>query len=141
MKKAYRERASVVCLYQDKLLVFKGVDPSSKQVYWFLPGGKIEAGEKPWACARREALEETSYRLIIDPNSEVVKSYSHHWDQVQYSCKTFFYRGILAEEYHDPKPVSDADYHHGTFWIPLKSAIEFFAYTKEIQQAVIALAM
>jgi len=134
-----RIRASIVCVYNDSLLVFKGVDPTSLKTYWFLPGGKIENNESPWSCAEREAFEETGYRIQSLRESETIKEYLHWWDGNQYLCKTFFYRGVLTESWSKPKPVIDADYNKGVEWLNLDAAIASFAYTKEIQEAVIAL--
>ena len=134
-----RIRASVVCTHNKTILVFNGVDPSSRQNYWFLPGGKIEEFESPWACAERESFEETGYRVKVIKESEIIKNYVHSWDQTQYSCRTYFYKAILTEEWSAPKAVVDADYNRGAAWIAIDEAIEFFSYCKEIQEAVILL--
>jgi len=134
-----RTRTSVICLYQDTLLVFKAVDPTSQQHYWFLPGGKIEDGETPCACVEREALEETGYRIQALQDSEIVKEYSHWWDGQEHACKTFFYKGVLREPWHEPRAVVDAAYNKGATWLPVNEALKFFAYKKEILEAVTAL--
>ena len=108
-----RIRASLVCLHQNKILVFKGIDPQSKKEYWFLPGGKIEATERPNECAERETFEETGYRVKAISDSEVRSDYLFLWNGIEYNCTTYFYRGDLAEEFHQPKAVNDADYNKG----------------------------
>jgi len=131
-----RLRASVVCVHDEKVLVFKGVDPTSGRNYWFLPGGKVEEDEKPWQCAEREALEETGYRLKVAPQSEVVKDYLHWWDGHQFACTTYFYKGVLTEAWCPPKPVQDASYNQGATWLPVAEALAAFSYTPEIRDAV-----
>lgn len=134
-----RVRASIVCVHDGKLLVFKGVDPFSKQVYWFLPGGKIEADETPFACAERETLEETGYRVKADLKSEIIKSYRHPWNGSVYDCKTYFYRAHLVGLWHAPTRTDDVDYNLGPAWLPLSQIDGAFGYTPEIHEAVTAL--
>lgn len=134
-----RIRTSVICLHQDTLLVFKAVDPTSHENYWFLPGGKIEDRETPWACVERETLEETGYCIRAHQDSEIIKEYFHWWDGVENSCKTFFYKGTLVEPWHEPIAVVDAAYNKGAIWLPVKEALEFFTYKKEIHEAVMEL--
>jgi len=134
-----RIRASVVCIHGGRILVFKGIDPHSEETYWFLPGGKIEDGEKPWECAERETFEETGYRVGVIKESEIIKKYEHPWNGENHDCATFFYIGILSEPWRPPVPVHDADYNKGAEWLPLEIALEFFSYKKEIRDAVIEL--
>ena len=135
----FRNRTSLICLHQDTLLVFKAIDPTSQEHYWFLPGGKIEDDETPWACVEREAVEETGYHIQAVQKSEIIKEYFHWWDGQEHACRTYFYKGLLTEPWHEPRPVVDAAYNKGAVWLPLSEAIAFFAYKKEIQDAVIAL--
>lgn len=46
------------CLSQDNILLMKRVKPPNLGC-WVAPGGKLESGESPWECARRELSEET----------------------------------------------------------------------------------
>jgi len=137
MKK--RIRASIVCIHNNSILVFKGVDPTTGREYWFLPGGSIEAGEKPWQCAEREALEETGYKVKALANTEIKKDYPFDWNGIKYDCTTYFYKGVLAEAFKAPPPVVDAFYNQGAAWLPLSEAAEIFSYTAEIKDAVLLL--
>jgi 8-oxo-dGTP pyrophosphatase MutT (NUDIX family) len=131
-----RERVSVICIHQRKILCFVAIDPSSGKRYYFLPGGGLEPGESEEACARRETLEETGYQVSIDPNSRTTRSYPFHWDGKDYECMTHFYRGHLAEDYHPPGPVEDQKYNKGPVWIPVGKIPAIFDYSLEILQAV-----
>ena len=135
-----RIRSTLVCLHEGKVLVFKGVDPTTGREYWFLPGGKIENGESPLACAERETLEETGYEVKALPQSELIKHYKHEWDGAWYDCKTHFFKGVLLGKFHEPRPVNDVEYNRGAMWLPLQNALDAFAYTPEIRDAVEALA-
>jgi len=54
MAKNIKERATVICRLEDKILFVR--KPKSK---WNLPGGRIEADERPGQAAVRELVEET----------------------------------------------------------------------------------
>ncbi|MFI5534263.1 NUDIX hydrolase [Kitasatospora sp. NPDC051853] len=57
-----RRRAARVLLLdgEDRLLLFRGVDPAVPGVYWwFTPGGGVEPGEELRDAALRELAEET----------------------------------------------------------------------------------
>ena len=54
MGKSLKERATVICRLDDKILFVR--KPKSK---WNLPGGRIEADERPGQAAVRELIEET----------------------------------------------------------------------------------
>ena len=59
MGRAIKERATVICRMQAKILFVR--KPKSK---WTLPGGRIEADEAPGQAAFRELVEETG--LAVD---------------------------------------------------------------------------
>lgn len=54
MGRAIKERATVICRLENKILFVR--KPKSK---WTLPGGRIEADEAPGQAAFRELVEET----------------------------------------------------------------------------------
>ncbi len=135
-----RERVSVVCIFEGKILVFVGVDPKTSKRYYFLPGGAIEKGENEITCGQRETLEETGYKVRIEADSKITKKYMFQWNGRDYDCTTHFYRGHLDEVFHAPRAVDDADYNKGPVWIPVGKSQVIFDYTKEIHDAVEALA-
>jgi 8-oxo-dGTP pyrophosphatase MutT (NUDIX family) len=134
-----RERVSVVCVFEGKILCFVGIDPSTGRRYYFLPGGKLEAGESELECARRETMEETGYRVRIEEHSRLTKAYPFRWDGRDYDCTTHFYRGHLDEVYHPPRAVHDQDYNKGPVWVPVSKLHALFDYSEEIHDAVEAL--
>jgi 8-oxo-dGTP diphosphatase len=58
MAKNLKERATVICRLDDKILFVR--KPNSK---WNLPGGRIEANERPGQAATRELIEETGLAI------------------------------------------------------------------------------
>ena len=131
-----RERVSVVCVFEGKILCFLAVDPTSGEKYYFLPGGKIEPGESLVECGERETLEETGYIVRANPSSRVTRKYPFHWDGQDYDCETHFYRAHLNENYHPPAPVKDQDYNKGATWVPLSQIPQAFGYSTAILDAI-----
>src|SRR6476646_8112610 len=48
-----------------RVLLVRGRDPAEPEApeWWITPGGGVEAGESPYAAARRELAEETGLRV------------------------------------------------------------------------------
>lgn len=130
----HRLRASVVVVYEGKLLGFHAEDPTSRKSYFFLPGGAVEAGESPEATAVRETLEETGYRIRVHRDSAKQVRYEFFWNGEIYESDTWFYRGDLLDI--SPSPVDDASYHRGTDWVPLADIERVFSYHPVILAAV-----
>lgn len=67
---------SVIVDNHDRLLLTRWVDGPRNM--WTLPGGGLKAGETPQQAARREAMEETGFRIepreILGAHSRVAKS-------------------------------------------------------------------
>jgi 8-oxo-dGTP pyrophosphatase MutT (NUDIX family) len=131
-----RVRTSVICTHNNNILVFLAVDPTSGKEYYFLPGGEIEPHETAPETAVRETYEETGYKVDVDPLSAHAEDYHFLWDGRSYECTTIFYRGHLAEEFHPPRPIKDADYNKGAFWLPVAEVNKIFSYHASIQAAV-----
>ncbi|MNJ93451.1 tRNA-specific adenosine deaminase [compost metagenome] len=132
----FRERATAVILFNNKILGFKGVDPTTQKEYIFLPGGGLEPQESAIECASRESQEETGYRVRLFPETEVEKKYNFDWDGQLWACRTLFYLGTLDEKWHEPLPIQDAAYNKGVVWVDVKDISKVFNYTPEILAAV-----
>lgn len=135
-QKIYRNRSSVVVIHGGKILGFHAVDPSSKTPYFFLPGGAIEPGETAAESAARECLEETGYKVRIFEDTAFERKYDFFWNGKVNPCKTFFYLGVLDQEWSPPRKVQDADYHMGVDWLDIKTIPQVFSYHKDILWAV-----
>lgn len=131
-----RKRASGICIYQDKILCFKAIDPTNHKDYHFLPGGKIEENESPQSCVERETFEETGYKVSANKDSEMVASYIFPWDGEDYISTTYFYLIRLSNPLKAPQTVKDADYNKGVVWIDVKDFEKTFAYHPMIQLVV-----
>ncbi|MFV3330823.1 NUDIX hydrolase [Pseudomonas sp. NY15437] len=58
MAKNLKERATVICRLDDKILFVR-----KSKSKWNLPGGRIEADERPGQAAVRELIEETGLTI------------------------------------------------------------------------------
>ncbi len=56
------EAAGVFCEYDGRLLYLKRHGSKVEGLRWGIPGGKLEAGEKPLQAAMRELAEETGIK-------------------------------------------------------------------------------
>lgn len=133
----FRERVSVICLYNQQILGFEAVDPHSGEKYFFLPGGAIENGETQIQAAVRETLEETGYIIEIVSQNPISKRYPFHWNGADFDCLTHFYFAKLKGDFHPPMPVQDQDYNKGACWRPVSEIENDFKYSKPIREAVL----
>lgn len=133
--KIVRARATVVVIHEERLLGFHARDPFSGEEYFFLPGGRIEDGEEARATAVRETLEETGYRIRLDPAREFFARYDFEWNGAVNECHTWFYRGYLEPAAQSPPPVKDASYHLGVAWVPIAAGEATLSYHPAILEA------
>ena len=134
-----RDRASVVCVDQGRLLAVRLAIPGTGQSELFLPGGGVEAGEAPAATAVREALEETGYDVVVDTARVRTARYEFPWGKDTYDCTTHFFPARLADSRRLPQAVHDADFNLGTVWVPLADVPRLFGYHAAILAEIQAL--
>lgn len=72
-----RQVTAAVIIEGGKLLLARRAPGQSLAGMWELPGGKVEPGETPQECLRRELLEELSMTAEI---GEVITSTVYHYD-------------------------------------------------------------
>ena len=135
-----RTRASVVCRHDGRLLTVGAIEPASGRKLLILPGGLIEPGEAPAAAAARETLEETGYRVVVDPASELVFDYTFAWGGRDVLCRTHFFRARLADATAAAAARrADETYLLEIEWVPLEDVPRVFADHETIRRAVLAL--
>lgn len=133
MKKIQKKRTSVICVKNDALLTFVGIDPATQQRIIFHPGGKPNEGESLPECAQRETFEETGYRVKVESSITVIKKYDFIWNKILYDCETHFYFAHLLNE--SNSKIYDVDYNHGIFWCPLSKLSQHLGYCTSILEA------
>ena len=120
-----RNRASVVCIYQNKILALKYQDPHSKKIFWGIPGGQIDPPEKPEQTAIRETLEETKLKVVLDKRKRVIQKYSFCWNGKIVLCRTFFTSGKPLKAQLS-KDRFDASYILERRWIQISQIDRYF---------------
>ncbi len=134
-----RRRASVVCVDGGELLCVRLRDPLTAVARLFVPGGGVEPAETPVAAAEREALEETGYRVRVEPASERVACYLFTWAGHEVECTTHFFRATLRGDRAAPEPVHDDPVNEGAVWLPLEQLNAQLGYDAALLAAVEAL--
>ncbi|KAM7194663.1 NUDIX hydrolase domain-like protein [Naviculisporaceae sp. PSN 640] len=81
--------AAVIKSAEGKLLV--GIRKGSSGGTWQFPGGHLEMGETPFACAERETLEETGVDVkaekLIGLTNDIFDPESKHYITLFVSCR------------------------------------------------------
>lgn len=124
-----RQRASVLCVNNGRALLVGLREPTLGEVLWFPPGGAVEPGEAPVAAARREALEETGYRVqCLEPGH--VLRYPFQWGDRSFACETtFFDAELLADAPVAPVDPLVADVR----WSPVTDLPQLFTYADPLR--------
>lgn len=133
MEKQHKLRTSVVCIKNNALLTFVGIDPVTKKRIIFHPGGKPNKDETLVDCAQRETFEETGYKVSVNAEVIIVKNYDFVWNGVIYDCETHFYYANLLDE--SQSEIYDTEYNQGVFWCPLSELSQHFNYCIPILEA------
>ena len=134
------EKSRIVLRNNDNEIVFTRFG----RVY-FLPGGKIEAGESPVDTIKREVMEETNINILLDDIEPfcIVKNYLRDYESkdgtlVNRLVKTYYFTGFTSDdniEYFHNTKVEKEDNLRG-FFIDLDEGIELIGdYNKDDPRA------
>ncbi len=134
------EKSRIVLRNDDDEIVFTRFG----RVY-FLPGGKIEAGETPVDTIKREVMEETNINILLDDIEPfvVVKNYLRDYELkdgsiVNRLVTTYYFTGFTSDdniEYFHNTRVEKEDNLRG-FFIDIDEGIELIGdYNKEDPKA------
>ena len=79
---------------EDRVLICRRKDEDSFGGYWEFPGGKLEAGETPEACIRREICEELA--IEIRP-IRAIRVFCHDYSRVRVRLHPFIVEIVQGE--------------------------------------------
>ncbi len=120
-----RERTSVVCVHDGRVLCIELEDPTTKKRMWSLPGGQLEPDESIQDCAKRETLEETGYQVEL-LGEQLTTQYQFRWNAKVYACTCHWFRAVTPHI--NPVIVEDASYLLGSFWLPIAKVPQLLSY-------------
>lgn len=88
MDPAFQQVSAALLARGDKVLICQRRLDGSHPGKWEFPGGKVEAGESPRACLRRELREELGIDAV--PGAELFRVRHHYPDG--FACEIAFIR-------------------------------------------------
>ena len=123
-----RNSAKAIIIRDNKLLVAKMQDDSG--IYYLLPGGGQEAGEKLQSCLIRECIEETGWLIEVKELLYVRECFA---DKDIHRVE-FMFRGEAVR----PMQATGMDANQlGTEWVELDEILDAPLYPRELR-AIIA---
>ena len=78
----------------DKILIARRAADQNIAGKWEFPGGKVEEGESPEECLKRELEEEFGIQVEV---GEFITSNKHHYDHISIELKAFRTKYISGE--------------------------------------------
>ncbi len=91
------------------------VHENKKKQGWYLPAGRVEAGESLLRAARRETLEETGVKILIDGILRI----EHEPREADTRCRVFFSGVPKDDKQTTPKSTPDAE-SLGAAWVRIE---------------------
>ena len=98
----------------NRILIARRGEGKARAGKWELPGGKVEPGEKPEECLKRELLEEFGIRVTV---GDLYMITNHSYPDVDIS--------LLSYRVIDFKGVISLNEHQQVKWIPVKDHIHY----------------
>ena len=83
---------AAVLIHKGRILIARRPRGDRLAGYWEFPGGKLEKGETPQACLRRELYEEFGIRTRIGP---FIDQNEYHYDHI--AVRLLFFRAMALE--------------------------------------------
>lgn len=113
----FGQRAGVVVLWREAVLLVRQYRFLIDGVSWEIPGGRLDPGEKPEEAATRECLEETGVRCH---NLRLLLRYQLGLD-ILHNPTHLFYTDEFVEAGDRPHHGSEVEEHR---WVPLEQSID-----------------
>ncbi len=110
------EVAAAIIKEQDRVLITQRAPEDKHALKWEFPGGKLEAGETPEGCLRREIMEELNLTIDILGSLGVVE-YAYSWGEIRLIA---FEACILSGE-------MELKVHHAAKWVRPKE-LQFYDF-------------
>jgi 8-oxo-dGTP pyrophosphatase MutT (NUDIX family) len=129
-----KKSARAIVIKDNQLLVMFRNKFGSK--YVTLPGGGVEMGEDPAACAVRELKEEASIEAE-NPRLVFIDYADFYGDQLVYLCDYVSGEPALSENTHEFQIIKGGKNLYEPGWLPLSQLPEVPFLSAELQQAII----
>ncbi len=113
----------------DRVLLLSARNPADQKVFWFVPGGGVEAGESLEQAAMRELSEEVPQAAGVELHGPVwTRQLDYSWNGRRISQAEFFFVGRLRAPF--PAEAVDvggaeAQFFEGARWATLSDLAEW----------------